>query len=364
MRSKPKIVFRVDSNKKVGLGHIKRCLALGAKFQEQGHEVLFVGVFDDFFQNQLIDFNVPYQCLDAEADSQKELSDFSAVCQRSNAEIVVIDVYEHGHQYYRRLMEEGYYLVAIHDTGMPVQAAHMIINGSLNAQTISYHVPREVMLLLGIDYLMMPSEYWNLQTLKDQGKELGAVKNILITMGGVDQYDLTTRILRVLDPMPGDFTITVIAGPYYENTENIVQQIKRMKKQADLVSSPPSLFPYIKDCSLAISSAGQTLYQLAALGRPTLGISLEKNQAGHLRELGRMGVLMSLMYEKGNIFEEDVNKGIAELINNSSQRIRLAQSAAKLVDGQGADRVFKAIVHAYRSRREKYVSSTKNSYCP
>ncbi len=352
---KHKVVFRVDTNKHVGLGHIKRCWALAAQFQQDGHQVLLAGAIDESFPNQFRDSHVPYQCLEARTHSPEDLSNFLAVCRRFDAEMIVMDVYGMDQEYGRRVMEEGYFLIAMHDTGMPTQAAHMIINGNLNAQMIPYHTSAEVTLLLGIDYLMMSPEYGNLQALKGQGQDSGTVKNILITMGGVDQYDLTTRILCILNDIPADFTITVIAGPYYENQETIVQQIKRMKKPVDLVLSPPSLFLYIKNCSLAISSAGQTLYQLAALGRSTIGIALEENQIGHLKELSKRGALIDLIYQEGKVFEEDLKNRISEMITDSSQRIRLAESAAKLVDGQGAHRAFKAIVHTYRSRREKHV---------
>jgi len=362
MRLKHKVIFRVDANKEVGLGHMKRCQALGTKFHQHGHEVLFAGAIDESFEKLLAELNLEYQCIEGQTNSKKDLLHFLEICKRSNAEIVVIDVYAIDNHYCQRLMDEGYYLVAMQDIGVPTQIVHMIINGNLNAERIFYNVPDEVTLRLGIDYLIMPQEYWNLKNFKDQGKDLGKVKNILITMGGADQYDLTTRILSILNSIQEDFTLTVLIGPYYENQENIVSQINRIKKRVDLIQSPSSLFPYIVDCSMAISSAGQTLYQLAALGRPTIGISLEENQASHLKELSSSGALIGLIYGKGEAFEEDLKNSICELINNFSQRIRLSESATKLVDGQGAERVFKAIINAYH-RRENHVLSTKNSHC-
>jgi len=341
------IIFRVDAHKGVGLGHITRCKALAEKFWHNGYRVVFAGAIDNSISTQLVKLKMEYQPISDKAGSRGDLERFLTMCHSSGANIVIVDHYDVKNQYCQCLMDEEYFVVSIHDTGMSTRASHMVINASLNAEKEQYEVSDDVILLLGINYLMLPEEYWDIN---DEKQISSDVKNILITMGANDQHDLTTRILPILNSMQGAFTITVVAGPYYSNHENIADQIKKMNKKVHLINTPSSLFPCIRECSIAISSAGQTLYQLAALGRPTIGISAEENQAGHLKELTKMEALIGLTYEKGEDFDRYFKDSIFKMMNDLSLRTRISETAAKIVDGQGAKRVFEKIVQVYANR--------------
>lgn len=133
-----------------------------------------------------------------------------------------------------------------------------------------------------------------------------------------------------------------------------------MNKKVELVTSPTSLYPYMKRCVMAFSAGGQTLYELSVLGRPTIGITLWQNQAGNVDELSRMGAIHGVVYEDGKDFDALLAKNAFRLIHDKSERDRISCSASSLVDGQGAERTCNAILESYSDwiSKRKYKEQT------
>ena len=85
-------------------------------------------------------------------------------------------------------------------------------------------------------------------------------------------------------------------------------------------------------CDLAISAGGQTTYELARVGVPTIAIGLAENQRNNIRGWIEKGFLKKeLWYDDDNLFEELIGEIItkADGVNNNRN----------FCDGQGARRI-------------------------
>lgn len=344
--SKPNVLIRVNASKEAALGHLKRCLSLAYKMRENGIYVIFLVLKDDFTQRLLKELDFEYEVIDSAINSEDDCRALLDVAQGRNTGIVVIDSYEIDAEYRRRLMSRGLFVVSIDDTAGRDIPSYVIINSNLNAERIGY-ADSCTNMYLGIRYLILGPDFWDIDELRNTDD----FKNVLITMGGIDHYDLTSKILCILEKIDAEFEITAIIGPYYENKDPIRRQADRLKKRIDLVESPRSLFPYMNKCSLALSAGGQTLYELAALGRPTIGIALWKNQAGNVRELSAVGAIKGIIYSDDTNFDENLAEATARLIFNKDERKNLSQKASSIVDGKGAERTTAAILKAYEKWR-------------
>lgn len=350
----PKILIRADATREIALGHLKRCISLGYKLKEKGIYVTFLSVKDHYAQELLAASDFPSVTFDSTVNSKEDFDKTIETAKQLNTDIVIIDSYEIDNQYREGLMDQGLFVVSISDISYMEIVSHMIVNGNLNAEKIRYNVSDKVMaMLLGIKYLILGRDFWHIDNTADG---LEKVKNILITMGGIDHYDLTTKILMLLDNFKLDFNITVIAGPYYENMANIESQIKRVGKKVSLIKSPCGLYDNIKNCSLAFSAGGQTLYELAILGRPTIGIMLWDNQAGNVNELAGMGAIKGVVYSDEKRFKDTLTEYAMELINDISERKRISRIASSIVDGKGPERISNAMLGAYNKWSTKKVA--------
>ena len=157
-------------------------------------------------------------------------------------------------------------------------------------------------------------------------------------MGGIDHYGLTQRSLKIIDALPGDFSITVIIGPYYENVSEIENAAHQIRKDVELIRDKNDLYPFMKKCDMAISAGGFTLYELATLKKPMIGLSLWENQYRNVHELDNQGVIYGLNYSDDEKFNKEFAAALSNMVEDSDLRYRMAQSAGKLFDGQGSIR--------------------------
>ena len=339
----PSVLIRVDATKDIALGHLKRCISLALKFREKGVPVAFLTSKDNFAENLIHDLKFEHSMIDSHVNSDDDCSMTVETANKSGAGILIIDSYEIDHVYRKRLIDNGLFVVSIDDNADKHIPSHVIINGNLKAEHLKYVNSDSASLYLGIGYLILGPDFWNLNDIIDTG----SFDNVLITMGGIDHYDLTSKILRILDRIDADFGITTIIGPYYENLDLIQSQVEKMVKKVDLVKSPSSLYHYMKRCSMAFSAGGQTLYELAALGCPTMGITIWENQAGNVVELSKMGAIRGIGYSDDRAFHDALEENSLKIILDKDERRRLSRAASILVDGKGAERSCNAILETH-----------------
>jgi spore coat polysaccharide biosynthesis predicted glycosyltransferase SpsG len=92
------------------------------------------------------------------------------------------------------------------------------------------------------------------------------------------------------------------------------------------------------DSDIAISAGGQTLYELARVGVPTIAVAVADNQLENVRKLGKVGFTQSL----GGWKEESLLRELAvkvEILKNLKVRKSIYSLGRKLVDGRGSLRI-------------------------
>jgi len=337
------VLIRVDATKEVALGHLKRCVSLSYKLSEKGVRVSFIVAKDDFTERFLRTAGFDYTVVRSKTNSDADCVYVLEIAERLNAKVIIIDSYEIDETYRNKLIDNGFFVVSIDDIADKDLPSHIIINGNLNAETLSYTDNGRIAMCLGIKYLMLGPDFGDISN----AKAIDDFSNVLITMGGIDHYDLTSKILLILDRSDANFDITAIVGPYYENLGSIRSQIDKMSKKVQMIKSPPTLYPYMVKCSMAFSAGGQTLYELAALGCPAIAITIWENQSGNVSALSKMGAIEGVIYSNDGGFDYVLEKSSLKLIYDKTERQRLSQIASAIVDGKGAERVSNAIIESY-----------------
>ena len=92
----------------------------------------------------------------------------------------------------------------------------------------------------------------------------------------------------------------------------------------------------------AIGAGGGSTWERACLGLPTLAVIVAENQRETIERLTQDGVLLSVSLDDPD-FEEALN-GAFDRLSDAAIRANLANGAARLCDGQGADRAAEALL--------------------
>lgn len=320
------IFIRADAGRDIGAGHVMRCLAVARELELQGESVRFITV-----------------C----SESLGLLSGFEAVCiepdelrgmvEREKPSLLLVDSYDAGEAFFceiSRLVRTAY----IDDLNKVVLDVDFLINYNITSAIYDYsgYSRTRTKLLLGPEYAPLRDEFREIppHEVKD------TISDVMVSAGGSDPERISERIMNELCPLHTEICFNFVTG-------SLNPQITHLRKIAPanaVLHVNAKMSELMRNCDMAISAAGSTLYELCACGVPTIAFSLADNQLDAVREFGARGVMLSSGDCRNNpgfimSLNEAVNimKGNPELRGNMSVRMK------ELVDGRGACRIAEVI---------------------
>ncbi len=339
------VVFRVAAGPKIGFGHLVRTMVLAEALRNHGTAAHFYipGAGDGVLSR--LDENRFMACVSTDVLPKKWLSE-------TRADAVVYDLVHTDWQAERgRLFAE---MTDVCKTSVPI-----VFFDGYGAQ--SYRCQADAPL---VDFLVAPyvgetgscpthargvlagPRYFPLaQNYQDIGRRgtQNMVARILVTCGGADPYMAAPKILKALLSMSeSDVEIDVVVGALFsnENRQQIEALAARARGRVHPVYAPHSLAVQMQNADLCVTANGLTKYELAAMGVPTIAVSLSPahHQANlAFAESGSLKVLGILNDLDGATIADAVSK----MLEDVDGRTRMSHAGISLVDGQGADRILK-----------------------
>ena len=340
------ILFRVDADPTIGLGHLQRCISLAQALESIDVESVFLAYdyLEAITRIQRFGFEV---CELTISDLWKEQDSAFTVdlAFESECDAIVVDSYMANSEYISRVSNNDLVTCVIDDTAGYSYPCQVVVNGNLNAKDLSYlPTPMDTLFLLGPQYLMLREEFSD----KSNFVVRPTVHNILVVLGGSDSLELMPDILSMLDDMQDDFVINAIIGPFANNENNVRQVIDKSRHVINLFHSPDAIQELMMQADLAISAGGQTLYELLCVGCPTVPIEVARNQKKQLESLVELGYLHTICDGADNSVISTLADSVHLLLSDYQLRSNMSSVGQQLFDGQGALRVANLLKSAIR----------------
>ncbi len=343
-----KIAIRVDGSLFIGLGHVVRSLALGNAFRRAGHEVVFFSRFEPGI-SRLLSQGFPVEAFrgglpDGPGKEYEPACDGELVAKLLTGrgfDCLVTDSYRVDAAYFSTVRMVVPISVCVDDLNRFPVDVDGIINGNINAESLGYEVwPAKAKRWLGCRYNLLREEFRELPLLPT-----GAVaRQVLLTGGGgdsgpvlaflaqslLDSAALSALRLQIVAPARSlaDSDLTFLSERYPE----------RLQVQRDV----KDMVPLMRQCDLAISAGGTTLYELCAAGVPRIAYILADNQRDIVEAMARQGQVVNLgtvaLLKPATVVGET-----AAMAADREKRERMRRMGRELVDGWGADRVVAGI---------------------
>ena len=330
------VLVRVNAGPETGMGHLQRCLSLAVALQREGASVRLLMNRNPATPAYLERFGLTAETVNAPSWSREDLAATLEAATRHAVQAVLVDARDVAAEYLDGLRAAGCFVIVRDDTARFPFSCQVVLNGNADARRLRYASSSgDTRFLLGPEYAVLREEFWSVapRTIRP------TVGQILVILGGADPQRLMPGLLRLLDGMPGAFAVTAIIGPYFDNIAEIRQAASTLRRPVRLLENQTLLRELMVEADLAISGGGQTLYELARTGCPTVAIQVGADQAGQLQALADAGCVRSV----GNVAEGDVlsrvRGAVAMLMDDASARAAMAQAGQRVVDGQGAPRV-------------------------
>ena len=329
------VLFKTAASSSIGFGHLFRCLSLATALKQCGVSSVFLANAEA--KSKIAEYGFDFVC--------SETFDYNDIEKIKNIkpEVVVFDSYLADSSYIEELAKE---LFLVHfDDNNDVYAevvADILINGNIHAKDLHYIRKKNgTRFLLGPKYLVMKSEYWNLES-----SDLSE-KGLLITTGASDFFDLMPRFLEAFGKLP--LKKRVIVGPGFSESQiTKLGLLSDSLEDCELIHRPSSLKEHIAQASIVVSASGSTTYEILTMNRVPVIFTLADNQRLIAEKLESFGITNLGWYE--NIDFEKLPELILQEISIKDSKEKRLSPLFSQFDGKGALRTAKAIVDEVNKR--------------
>lgn len=329
-----RIFIRTDGNSILGLGHVIRCCSIAEALKEKNVFCYFLvadAISAVAVQEQ--GFRV-YQLNSSWNDLEQEKDIMIKIIQKEKIKLLFIDSYYVSKRYLETLRKytKVAYLTGMNDFLYPVD---ILINYHIYANQLGYQKQynSDTKLVLGCHYVPLRKEF-SIPQRYDPDKEA-----IFVTTGATDPYYIVPELLKILQKTKyGEWDYHIILGKYYEDNE--VKEIKRLQYSSNffLYQNIQDMAEIMGKCSIAVSAAGFTLYELCACGIPTITFAFADNQLYSINAFSQQRIMESIGDIRKNV-KDGVRKIVQKIWEYDIDKKLLIEKSIlmkKCIDGNGA----------------------------
>ncbi|MFT3694221.1 MAG: hypothetical protein QM831_13835 [Kofleriaceae bacterium] len=329
-----RVLFRADASHGGGFGHVARLCAIIEDLQERGLEPISMFGGDTPSLGPWAE----YHKLDALIGNWS-FTQIVQVVEQHNVGTVVLDGPAIVDDLVPKLAERKIRTVVIDDKGGVAAPIHAVVNHNIQAPQLAGTYPFAKKKLLGRHYLMLRREIRKFTRGSCRPMNMSRLR-VIVTFGGSDPPDATSRTLRLL-PADRPLELVVIAGPGYTHNDALRDAVAHAVDQGhtvDLRRAPDDPGALFVSADAAICSAGGTLGELAYLGCPALAYAIASDQIVPARHQVRLG----LIFGGRNWNETSDEMLVADFeyfLNSDKERAEQRQRALATADSDGAKRI-------------------------
>ena len=334
------IAFRLDGGAAIGSGHLVRCGALGEALQDLGHQVIFL------CRNPLPKvppFPIRYFAPPLPApppgqygvqDISDELPALQRTLEEDRIDCLIVDHYGAVEDYLSALQGQVGLLAALDDIHPHPFPVDLVLNGNVYAEELSY--PEADSALLGPIYLPLRREFRDVSPKPIHSQ----ARRIYITSGGADPLGFCRTALEWISAAGAEARdIFVIAGSGF--TPAYLEELAADPLKPTLIQQA-NMRACMEDADLFITSAGSTLYELAACGTPSICCALTDNQVPIAYAMDRGGYTHFI----GWFSDKDIvsaSNALEELLEDPNRRMQMSYCAKRSFSGRGAENAARVI---------------------
>lgn len=348
-----KIVFRVDASKKIGAGHLMRCIALATEIMKANIEIFFLTRnIPKSYLNLLSETGI--SCFELCSRSEdlyddqwlgvsqgEDANECMSILERLDCDLLVIDHYGLDHEWELNMRPFTKKILVIDDLANRLHDCDFLLDQNYYVdmrKRYSCKVSTECTLLLGPEFALLKKEFREMHrniTLRR------SIKTILVSLGGVDANNFTTTTLLAIAKFGLDkFLVDVVIGTEHPFPELIVSMCEKFKFNIHIQTG--EMAKLMARADLAIGASGTTTWERCCMGLPSILVTLAENQVKIARDIHAYGAAIYIGSEK-DVSVNQMFEAIGSINTGHHKISKLSKAAYALVDGMGTVRVIDKI---------------------
>lgn len=293
-----RVHFDLVATRRLGYGHLYRCLTLAEHLQS--HAVTFGGDIDEHAASIITSrFKVSPDSL---------LPSGETIRPGHHRAVWVADRLDTTRTYMAQVALSGWRILAIENLGDGLQFADRVVNDLYGS--VPYPADWSV---LRPEFLALPAF-----ELRDPAER------VLVTMGGTDPSNLTLKVIEALRWESG-VRLSVIPPP------------GRPSDTYRFAVEQPNVAAEMRRADLVVTSGGRTVGEAAAVGVPTIVLAQNARELTHRHlgwDFGNVNLGLGELVGAG-----DLASTVRSVLRDLNLRCDLMERSRRYVDGRGAERI-------------------------
>jgi UDP-2,4-diacetamido-2,4,6-trideoxy-beta-L-altropyranose hydrolase len=318
-----------------------RCLALAQAWKDGGGRAIFVSAeLTSALEPRLHAEDIAVRRLDAFPGSVQDACQTAYISAELAAGWLVVDGFHFDHTFISALHSTPVLLIDDH-AARGTYIAEFVLNPNIFATPEMYRGRCQGQILAGPRYALLRREFRS-QAVRPRSRRQGPMR-VLVTMGGSDPDDVTSRILLAISDLKlPELEITVLCGGANPHTAELKNTVKRSKYPVNVVIDASNMARLLSSIDLAISAPGGTSLELASMGIPMLLVTMAENHARTADEFARRRLALSAgWYDQLTV--KELSCVIEDFLSDNARQREMSQDGSRLIDGCGAERVVAAM---------------------
>jgi UDP-2,4-diacetamido-2,4,6-trideoxy-beta-L-altropyranose hydrolase len=391
----PWFVIRADAAVNIGSGHVMRCLALAKWAIQYGvHCVLLTREPQPALSNKLIDLGVTSLCLTVTAELQTAVSTIYPtiypyrhshwldISEATDAKLssqaiqqqtdkfgtaplfIMLDHYALAAPW-EKLMASHAPVLCVDDLSDRPHQCQWLVDQTYGKTSDDYRdlTPASCITWIGAEYSLLRPEFKQIRAhFQRLAPSVDEKLRLLITLGGVDEHNVTMQVLGLLahtqlaqaTQLLAKLSITLVLGAANPHRAVLAQYCQQLNADIKLIVNSNDMATLMAQHDVCIGAAGSTVWERCALGMPTLMLVLAENQKTIAQNIAAAGAAINL----GSIEQltaEALADELCRLHSDKQHYLSMAENAIAVCDGMGCERVLMAIFEhiKFRTRTEE-----------
>jgi spore coat polysaccharide biosynthesis predicted glycosyltransferase SpsG len=340
-----KLILRCGANPNIGLGHVKRCLALAGWLKEK--PVFALAEATDAVHDQIRVAGYKTIALSGTPEARAD------ALRNVQADAIVLDIAHMQSRLARDVMRKE--IGSLKSMNLPIVFIDGIDTDALADAELASQLSLCVRPYPGVKAetggrWLVGAEYF----IVSPGLARGATKprlndehatRVLVTTGGGDVGALGPRIIGELSAGPEPrFDIRVIVGPLVSSdTRRATREAATASPhRVEIYEDRNDLMTDMRWSDMAVATTGLTKYELALNAVPSILISPDEHHEMNHRSFRERNTALNLGVA-GLLSSGAIREACLRLATDGALRRRLSEESRKLIDGKGALRLLSEI---------------------
>jgi spore coat polysaccharide biosynthesis predicted glycosyltransferase SpsG len=298
-----RILFRADAAPNIGIGDLMSFINLSHSFKNW--EVYFVVKDYEAATNLIEKYNLKnVYLLDQAISIDDEVDYINFFIKKNNIYSIFLQINENKLSVYDSI-DVKFKACAHFDSNLP-NNYDLVLSWNYDSKDyFDLKKYKNTKFFLGAEYVVLPVNFnfkeINKRTYKNSNEKL------LISMGGVDEKNLTLSVIKNLHKMRSKLNLIIILGSGYEFENMLIDYLKTTNLSYIIKKSINNMYLEYMSCDIAIGTGGLTVSELIATKTPALIVSAYEHQIKRCSYFAQKGWIIHLGYMNTEFTREDLN---------------------------------------------------------